>query len=130
MPGAPSRPEDALQYSQKAYDLMTRSGGAEAAILDTHGSILVQVGRVEEGIGILQTAIDRKPLPDAYFHLGDAFLKQSKPDQAENALRQALDLIARAERDKQAVDPTLRNRVDEALLRASAMKQQKTSGAQ
>jgi tetratricopeptide (TPR) repeat protein len=130
MPGSPSRPEDALQYSEKAYNIMNRAGNSEAAVLDTHGAILVQVGRVDEGIGLLQSAIERRPIPDAYFHLGDAYLKQAKPDEAEAALRQAHELIARAERDKAPVDPTLRARVEEALLRASALKQQKTSGAQ
>ena len=130
MPGSPARPEEALQYSEKAYNLMTRGGAVpDAAVLDTHGSILVQVGRVDEGIGLLQAAIDRKPLPDAYYHLGDALLKQSKPDDAENALRRARDLIAQLERDKMPVDPTLRTRVEEALIRASALKQQKTSEA-
>jgi tetratricopeptide (TPR) repeat protein len=131
MPGSPARPEDALPYSEKAYNIMTRGGASpEAAVLDTHGSILVQVGRIDEGISLLQSAIDRKPLPDAYFHLGDAFLRQSKPDDAETALRRARDLIAQAERDKQPVDPTLRQRVEELLIRATALKQQKTSGAQ
>ena len=130
MPGSPARPEEALQYSEKAYNLMSRGGSVpDAAVLDTHGSILVQVGRVDEGIGLLQAAIDRRPLPDAYYHLGDALLKQAKPDDAETALRRARDLIAQLERDKQPVDPTLRNRVEEALMRASAMKQQKTSEA-
>ena len=130
MPGSPARPEEALQYSEKAYNLMTRGGAVpDAAVLDTHGSILVQVGRVDEGIGLLQAAIDRRPLPDAYYHLGDALLKQSKPDDAETALRRARDLIAQLERDKQPVDPTLRQRVEEALIRATALKQQKTSQA-
>jgi tetratricopeptide (TPR) repeat protein len=130
MPGSPSRPEEALQYSEKAYNLMSRGGAVpDPAVLDTHGSILVQVGRVDEGIGLLQAAIERKPIPDAYYHLGDALLRQSKPDDAETALRRARDLIAQAERDKQPVDPTLRQRVEEALIRASALKQQKTSEA-
>ena len=122
--------DDGFIHVQYAHNLMTRGGAVpDPAVLDTHGAILVQVGRVDEGIGLLQAAIDRRPLPDAYYHLGDALLKQSKPDDAETALRRARDLIAQAERDKQPVDPTLRNRVEEALLRASAMKQQKTSEA-
>jgi tetratricopeptide (TPR) repeat protein len=126
MPNSPSRPEDALPYSQKAYDLMRRSGNAAPEVLDTHGWILVMIGRVDDGILLLQEALDRKQFPDAYYHLGDAYLRQSKPVEAERALRQAQEMIARAEREKQAVDPTLSRRVEEALIRASALMQQKS----
>jgi hypothetical protein len=42
-------------------------------------------------------------------------------------LQQAKELIARAEREKQPVDPTLKSRVEEALLKANIMMQQKSS---
>jgi hypothetical protein len=42
-------------------------------------------------------------------------------------LQQAKELIARAEREKQPVDPTLKARVEEALLKANIMMQQKSS---
>lgn len=129
LPGSPSKPEEALVYSQKAYDIITRTGNMIPEVLDTHGWILIQVGQVEAGIGLLHAAIDRKALPDAYYHLGDAYLRISKPEDADRAFKQAKELLARAERDKQPVDPTLKLRVEEGLLKAASMVQQTPPGA-
>lgn len=129
MPGSPSKPEDALVYSQRAFDLMNQTGNIIPEVLDTHGSILVQVGRVDDGIALLLGAVDRKPMPDAYYHLGEAYLRQNKPDDADKAFKQVIELITRAERDRLFVDPTLKSRVEEGLVKAAALAQQKSGAA-
>lgn len=128
MPGAPATPEDALQYSRKAYDLMLNSGRPpEPAIMDTHAAILVLTGRVDEGINLLLDALDRRAFPDAFYHLGDAYLRKGQPDEAERALKSAQDLILQAEREKQPIDPTLKSKIDEALAKVPQARQQKAS---
>jgi tetratricopeptide (TPR) repeat protein len=130
MPGAPTTPDEALQYSLKAYDLMKQSGRPpEPAIMDTHAAILVLVGRVDEGINLLRDALDRRAFPDAFYHLGDAYLRKAQPDDAEKALKSAQDLILQAEREKQPVDPTLRAKIEEALAKVPQVRQQKASSA-
>jgi tetratricopeptide (TPR) repeat protein len=129
MPNAPWKPEEALVYSDRAFGIMTRTGNIIPEVLDTHGWILVQVGRVDEGIQMLMNAVDRRPIPDAYYHLAEAYLKQGKPEDADKMLKLAQDAIARAERDRQAVDPTLKARVEEAMSRVGLMAQQKASQA-
>jgi len=86
-------------------------------------------GRVDEGINLLRDALDRKQFPDAYYHLGDAYLRQNKPDEAERALKNAQESIAQMEREKQAVDPTLKQKVEEGLAKVGPMRQQQPGAA-
>ena len=49
-----NRPEEALPYIEEAVRLARDTG----AVLDTHGWVLILVGRYREGIGILTRAIE------------------------------------------------------------------------
>ena len=49
-------PAQSLEYSQKAVDLMRRSGKPEPYVLDTWGWNLVQANRLDEGINALNDA--------------------------------------------------------------------------
>ena len=125
----PPRPQDGLQYSERAYNLMRQGGRRDALVLDTHGWLLTLCGRVDEGIEILRMANEMKPLPDAHYHLAEAYLRKQFADQALKELEIALDLIKRCEQDKTPVDPMLKGKVESAMSRAGVMQRQKKTTA-
>jgi tetratricopeptide (TPR) repeat protein len=116
LPNSGFTPRDALQHSQKAFDLLQQGGQSNPYINDTHGYVLVLNGRLEEGIALLHSAIDQEPIVDAYYHLGEAYLARPTPAyaDAEAALKQALLLIERAGADK-PLDAGLKLKVEKAL---------------
>ncbi|HYO10091.1 MAG TPA: tetratricopeptide repeat protein [Tepidisphaeraceae bacterium] len=125
----PPRPQDGLPYAKHAYDLMMRSGRKDVAVYDTYGWLLTLCNRVDEGIEILRTANDMKAIPDAHYHLAEAYLRKGFADQAVQELEMAMDLVKRYEQDKTPLDETLRGKIEAAMGRASLMQQQKKSTA-
>ncbi|MGH7214172.1 MAG: tetratricopeptide repeat protein, partial [Tepidisphaeraceae bacterium] len=101
---SPPRPEQALVYSKKAYEVMRRQGRNEPLIYDTHGWVLTLAGEVDEGINLLRELVDRNPFPDAHYHLGEAYLKRSYPEEAVTQFRAAKKAIEEAEQKKQPID--------------------------
>lgn len=74
----------ALETAKRAY---TAAAGA-AAIADTYGWILVQSGRVEDGLPILEKAVaDSKSQPDIRYHYAAALAKSGKRDLALRELQ-------------------------------------------
>ncbi len=120
LPGGGGTPEQALAISQQAYELMQRQGAADAYILDTHGWNLVQAGRVEEGIVILQNALGIQKLPESHYHLGEAYLRVNRPQDAADQFKNSLDLIETLRQNQQTFDADLPRRVNDALSRAQA----------
>jgi tetratricopeptide (TPR) repeat protein len=130
----PPRPQDGVKYSQHAYELMQQRAQRDVLVLDTHGWLLVLSNRVDEGIEVLRIANETKSIPDAHYHLAEAYLKKgvndsSFVDQAQRELELALDLVKRAEQLKQPVDQALRGKIENAQGRAALMTQQKKSAA-
>jgi tetratricopeptide (TPR) repeat protein len=125
----PPRPQDGLAYSERAYNLMRQGGRRDALVLDTHGWLLTLCGRVDEGIEILRMANEMKPLPDAHYHLAEAYLRKQFADQALKELEIALDLIKRSEQEKTPVDPLLKSKVENAMSRAGVMQRSKKTTA-
>jgi len=114
----PTRPEQALIYSQKAFDLVRRSGMDQPLILDTHGWVLIMNNRVDEGVDLLRQVVERSPFVDAHYHLGEAYLIRQLPEAALQQLQSAQKLIEAAERKKEPVDPSLKAKVEASLTRA------------
>lgn len=114
----PARPQEALQYSQHAYDLMTKSGRIEPLVLDTQGRVLTMVNRVPEGIVLLQEAADRTDIPDVHYHLAEAYMMQNAPEEAQKHLIQASAAIEKATKAQQSVDPKMIRRVQELTAQA------------
>jgi tetratricopeptide (TPR) repeat protein len=121
----PPRPQEALEYSQRAYDLMTRRGQLEPLLADTHGWVLTLLGR-PEGVNILETVVQRSPFLDAHYHLAEAYLKQQYPEEAQRQLVRAEELIAEASRKQEPVDPAIVAKVNDAMVRVQEAIRAKT----
>jgi len=114
---SPPQPQKALVYSQRAYDLLEKRGGFEALIFDTHGWVLLKVGRVDEAIDLLRQVVERSPFLEAHYHLAEAYLTKAFPEEAQKQLAGAQELIDQATRAKQPIDAKLKSAVDDALAR-------------
>ena len=120
----PPDPNKALEFSQRAYDLMRKQGTSEPLVMDTHGWVLTQAGRVKDGIVVLQEVVELHPFLDARYHLAEAYLKGNYADAAVRQLDAANQMIAAADRARTPVDAQLRNRIQQALSRASLLAKQ------
>ncbi|HEV8606904.1 MAG TPA: tetratricopeptide repeat protein [Tepidisphaeraceae bacterium] len=115
-------PQEASQYSKRAYVIMKESNNFYPHIADTHGWILVLNGQVEEGIEVLRTATaagqgNRIPA-EAFYHLGEAYLKKSLNEEALTNLERALQIFDESTKKGVFVDPDLKTKADAAITRA------------
>jgi tetratricopeptide (TPR) repeat protein len=119
-PGPAANPQDAKQYSTRAYDLMTQRGLSDPSIMDTQGWVMINTGQVPDGEQLCRDALSRakNDFPDAHYHLGYAYILQNSPDLAVQELTQAKQLMDQAEKNNQKVDDLLRARVLDALHKA------------
>ncbi len=109
----PPRPRQALEFSQRAYDVIQKRGVLNPLILDTHGWILVLSDRVDEGINVLRQVVERSPFLEAHYHLADAYVRKGYSQDAEAQLNAAKAAIAQAEADQQPVSPVLKAKIAE-----------------
>jgi tetratricopeptide (TPR) repeat protein len=120
LPNSGYTAKDALEYSTKAYTLTQNIGKNDAMIDDTQGYILVMLGRVDEGISLLQQALDKQAFPEGLYHLGIAYLDSSTPQplEAQKVLQQATDMINLQAKQNIPVDMDLKSRIENAMARA------------
>lgn len=79
-------------YAARAYALDPKNPD----ILDTYGWVLVQIGKVHEGLPLLEKAKNLKPAMYCIdLHLGVAYAKVGKTQEAETFLRSQISLGAR-----------------------------------
>ncbi len=94
------------------------------SIADTHGWILVLNGQLEEGIDVLRNATDPKhgdAVPaEAFYHLGEAYLKKSLNEEALTNLQRALQIFDDSVKKGVFVDPDLKNKATDAIARAKS----------
>jgi tetratricopeptide (TPR) repeat protein len=113
-----NNPKAALAYSQKAYNIMQQSQ-FHGGIADTHAWVLVLAGRLDEGIEILRTVISKDRAPaEAYYHLGEAYLRRSLFDEAQTNLKRAMDMFKEYKAKGIYVDPELESKVLAAMDKA------------
>jgi tetratricopeptide (TPR) repeat protein len=125
----PPNPKEGLVYSQRAYDLMQKGGRRDPLVLDTHGWLLTLSGEVDKGIDVLRSSLQLRRIPDAHYHLGEAYLKKQFADQSLRELELALDLYRRMKEQKQPVDPALEGKIENALTRANIATRKSTANA-
>jgi Flp pilus assembly protein TadD len=127
------QPIDAVDYSQKAYDLSrSRTGRAPASIGDTHGWVLTLCGGrdAQLGISILEQVVENdQNFLDARYHLGEAYLRSSMPNDAIKQLQIAQDQIERIEQNHGAVNPKLKAAIADSLARARQLADGKADAA-
>src|SRR5437870_5197445 len=115
-------PQKAMQYSKMAYAIMENNTTFYPHIADTHGWILILNGQLEEGIDILKQATDekygeRRPA-EAFYHLGEAYLKKSINEEAITNLERAIQIFDESTKKGVFVDPDLKNKATAALAKA------------
>jgi tetratricopeptide (TPR) repeat protein len=121
----PRQPEEGLKYSQRAYDDLQKANRVEPRVYDTQGWVLILCGRTDDGISVLHDIIDKADFPEAHYHLAVAYLKKNQPENAQRELDAAADLYDKALANKQAVDPTLKEKIVDARNQANQMNQAK-----
>lgn len=83
---------------KESQEALERINGAIAAagptvnLLDTLGVIYLKIGRTEDAIQTLTTAIEQAPEPYIYFHLAQAQDKAKRVDEAKRSTRRAKEL--------------------------------------
>jgi tetratricopeptide (TPR) repeat protein len=113
----------ALEYAQRAYELLSRQNADPATaanLLDTIGWVNVLAGgkNLDRGIEHLNNSLRATELPEAQYHLGMAMLRKNNPSEAKRSLLRAGELIQARTEAGQEVDKALKGKVDEALAQA------------
>ncbi len=126
----PADPNRAFTYSQRAMDLMNQRGQIQPLIQDTHGWVMTHIPqRQVQGMNLLAEVVSRNPsFPEAYYHLGVAYLKQSEPRRAIPHLERARQMIDQMEPDRARQYTQLRSDVEAALAQAHQETAQASGG--
>jgi len=87
-------------------------------VMDTYAWALIECNRIDEGISLLRTAMEKKPFVDGHYHLGRAYMKKQPADllEAQRSLDQAWQMIQDAERESRYPDPIMKGKVERARL--------------
>jgi tetratricopeptide (TPR) repeat protein len=113
----------ALEYAQRAYELLSRQNADPATaanLLDTIGWVNVLAGgkNLDRGVEHLNNSLRATELPEAQYHLGVAMLRKNNPSEAKRSLLRAGELIQARTEAGQEVDKSLKGKVDDALAQA------------
>ena len=113
------QPQEALVYSQQAYELVKRAQPFPAAIFDTHGWVLLHCGKVSEAIDILQKVVRQTNMPEAHYHLGEAYLRSGDYPKAREALRVAAQAIPETVAQGGGVTTDLEKKIQASLQKVA-----------
>jgi tetratricopeptide (TPR) repeat protein len=114
-------PQQALTYSQRAYDLSRRSGVYLQSISDTHGWVLTLCGgsNAAAGLDILQKLVlEHQDFTFARYHLGEAYLRSAMPADAVKQLEIAQTQVQQAEAQHTQVSAELKAAIAGSLAKA------------
>jgi predicted Zn-dependent protease len=117
----PPRLDEALTYSQRAYNLLRSTGHIDPAIADTEGWVLTLQGKADQAIPILEPVVEQLPLPDTNYHLAEAYLQKLNPHEAQRRLQLAQALADEATKKGTPISAALQSRIDNAMSRAQLM---------
>lgn len=80
---------DALGYAQRAYDLASDN----PAVIDTFAWLLVQNGKIDRGVVLLQQAVVQAPhIAEIRYHLGAGLYKAGRRAEAKSELKRVLEI--------------------------------------
>jgi tetratricopeptide (TPR) repeat protein len=122
------QPQEARKYSQAAYDQVRRAQPFPAAIFDTHGWVLVQCGELTEAIEILQKVTSQSSMPEAHYHLGEAYLRKQDYNKAKEQLRIASQAIGDTISQGGSVPPGLEKKIQAAMQKAGEVERAARGG--
>lgn len=127
----PTNLPKALEYSGRAYDVLNKMNRQDPAILDTHGWVNVLSGgmNLDRGIDLLTSSVRAGEIPEAHYHLAEAYLIKKYPDQARKSLIRAQELIAERKGKTVLSDEKLQQRIDQAMLKAEKALSDTRAGA-
>ncbi|MCS7033208.1 MAG: tetratricopeptide repeat protein, partial [Phycisphaerae bacterium] len=111
LPGSGATPQEALSYTQRAYDQMVRLNTIDPFVEDTHGQALMEAGQLQEAINVLRDAASRKEFPEVYINLADALQRNGDFQDATMALDRAQQLIEESIRRQLRVNPDLDEKI-------------------
>jgi tetratricopeptide (TPR) repeat protein len=131
LPNSGHTPKEAMEYSARAFKLVTQSTEVNPYIYDTQGYVLVLNGQAQEGIALLQQAVDKEPIPEACYHLGEAYLALATPrySDAQDSLKQAMGALDALSKDNKPLDTDLKVKIEAAMERARPPATQNSTGA-
>ena len=113
--------KEALKYSGRAIEVMQERAMQDANILDTHGWVLTCDGQPEKGVDFLRASLDKKPMMEAYYHLGVALLNQSKGIEAQLQLDKARKMLEDKKNKGQPTDAKLESHLNDALFKVKQL---------
>jgi Tfp pilus assembly protein PilF len=125
-PGSPEEPNpafsprEALDDSEKAYNLMMHAGQDEPLVKDTYGWALIANNLNEQGLNMVRDALGKYDFAEGHYHLAEGLLKSQPPsrEDAASELTKAMKLLDQDERDGKPVDDVLKAQVQAELHRA------------
>ena len=103
----PPNLQAALADSTRAFDLVRRSGQANANLYDTQGWMLILDGRVDDGIDLLRRVADTPDFPDVHYHLARGYLLKGAAADARRELTVASNLYRDAAAAHRISDPSI-----------------------
>jgi hypothetical protein len=107
----------AVQYSGRALAEMNRRQIQEPNVLDTYGWIQVLAGGADAGIDKLQDSLKAGEIPEAHYHLGEAYLLKGLPQAAKRSLDRAAQMIYDKRERREVFDENLKRKIDDAMVR-------------
>ena len=112
-------PGNAKRYSQQAYNLVIRTGGAVRDVFDTHGWVLTLCGGhdAEQGLQILENLVDNnKDFTKGRLHLARSYVRQTRPmiSNAQSQLSIVRQQVQQMEDKHLVIDPELKDGIKRA----------------
>jgi tetratricopeptide (TPR) repeat protein len=124
----PPRIQEGMGYIQTAMDLLERRHNTDPMVEDSFGWLLILNGQTQEGMNVLQKAIDREPFPDAYYHMAEGYLRMNDPESAQRQINLALEAIAKAQEMNEPVTPGIRDKLENLSNRVLDSLRTRTAG--
>lgn len=113
--------QEAVAIAKQANDLAQQTAQPNVYIMDTYGWTLVQAGRTDEGLGVLQQAQEVGEIPEVEYHMGEVYILQNQKEAALANLNSALAKVNQAQQNGKPMDDALAAHINDALSRAKLL---------